>query len=80
MENKFEDKIIEVCSECGQATCWQGIFMCFENYSAGTEKFTVAELRDMNEGKGNGEHECYWSDEHLTEVCGDPAPHGYRTR
>lgn len=69
----FENKIIEVCSECGRACCYQGEFMCAESRTAGTELMTVAELRE----KQYGEHERYWSDERLREVYGDPSPHSY---
>ena len=31
-----KDKIVEVCSECLQASCWHGEFMCFESRDAGT--------------------------------------------
>jgi len=39
------DRKITVCSECLQASCWLGIFMCQESKFAGTCEKTVAELR-----------------------------------
>jgi hypothetical protein len=77
MENKFENKIIQVCSECLMATCVQGAFMCFDARGADILKHTVKELRSMNDGKGNGESEDWWSDEVLKDVFGDVAPDGY---
>lgn len=69
----FENKIIQVCSECGTASCWYGEIMCFENYSADIVEKTVAELRD-----GNLENEEYWSDEKMEKIYGDAAPFGYK--
>jgi len=70
----FENKLIEVCTECGCACCYQGEFMCGESRGAGTELKTVAELRKNL----YHEHEGYWSDARLTLVYGEPAPHGYK--
>ncbi len=70
----FENKIIEVCSECGTAACWYGEFMCTGAKSANVELKTVKELRESHL-----EHETYWSDELMTKVYGEPAPHGYRS-
>ncbi|SCY45266.1 hypothetical protein [Desulfoluna spongiiphila] len=70
----FKNKLIEVCTECGRACCWQGQFMCSESLGADTELKTVAELQ----AKDYGESEDYWSDERLSLLFGDPAPHGYR--
>lgn len=73
----FENKIIEVCSECGRACCVQGVFMCFEARNANIKKRTVKDLRLQNNGKGNEESEEYWSDKTFKDVYGDPAPDGY---
>lgn len=69
---KFENKLIQVCTECGLASCWHGIFLCPDSRHADIELKTVAELRKMAI-----ESEDYWSDEHLTDVFGEPAPDGY---
>ena len=73
MQN-FEDKLVEVCGECHQASCWHGEFMCFEARTAGTELKTVRELRKLGH-----ENQDNWSDENLKKICGDPAPNGYAT-
>lgn len=72
MPADFEKKLIEVCSECGLASCYHGEFMCSENRDAGTELKTVAELR-----KSGLEHESHWRDDNLNKIYGDPAPNGY---
>lgn len=74
MAENFENKIVEVCSECKCASCWYGIFMCNESASADLEKYTVAELRVFDV-----ENECNWSDDMMTRVYGEPAPYGYRS-
>lgn len=48
---------VTVCDKCLQASCWQGIFMCWESRGAGTTEKTIAELRDLNL-----ENECYWKE------------------
>lgn len=52
------DKLITVCDNCLQASCWKGLFMCQESMTAGTVEKTVAELRELGL-----ENECYWEDE-----------------
>lgn len=69
----FEKKLVEVCDNCKQASCWYGEFMCDNARGAGTVKKTVSELRVMKL-----ESEDYWSDECMNEVYGDPAPYGYK--
>lgn len=68
-----DNKIIEVCSMCGTASCWYGEFMCSESRFAGTEEKTIKELRQQN-------LECSenWSEEKLISIYGDSAPFGYR--
>ncbi|MHB8272686.1 hypothetical protein [Bradyrhizobium sp.] len=51
-----DDIRVTVCDNCLQASCWQGIFMCYESVSAGTTVKTVAELRKLNL-----ENESYWT-------------------
>ena len=72
----FEDKIIQVCAECGRACCWYGEWMCADAQGAGTEKKTVSELRNAD----YGENERYWSDEIMTNIYGEPAPFGYKIK
>ena len=71
--DKFEKKLIEVCSECLTASCWHGEFMCDNSRSAGTELRTVYQLRKLNK-----EHPDSWSDETLNKIYGDHAPNGYK--
>lgn len=56
--NMVNDKLITVCDNCLQASCWKGLFMCQESMTAGTVEKTVAELRELGL-----ENECYWEDE-----------------
>jgi len=43
-----DDDIITVCSECLQASCWHGEFMCDEARDAGITQKTVRELKELN--------------------------------
>ena len=43
----MEEKII-VCDKCFQASCWQGIFMCWESQFAGTIELSIEELKKLN--------------------------------
>jgi hypothetical protein len=47
---------ITVCSECLQASCWQGEFYCDSAKTAGTVEKTRAELEALAL-----EHPDYWS-------------------
>ena len=69
---KFENKIIEVCAECGTASCWYGEFMCNDSRDAGLIKKTVKELRETHL-----ENEENWSDEKMEKIYGSHAPYGY---
>jgi hypothetical protein len=42
-----EADLITVCSECLQASCWQGIFMCSRSTDAGTVQKTRRELLEL---------------------------------
>lgn len=68
----FENKLIEVCSECLTASCWHGEFMCLDSKKAGTVLKTVSDLRRFNQ-----EHSDNWSDGKLDKIYGEPAPNGY---
>lgn len=46
---------VTVCDRCLQASCWQGIFMCWESRAAGVTTKTIAELHHLNL-----EHPDYW--------------------
>ncbi len=52
---KTETRKVTVCDKCLTASCWQGIFMCQENETAGTVQKTRTELRKLNL-----ENPCYW--------------------
>ncbi len=38
---------VTVCDKCLMASCWQGIFMCWESTTTGTVEKTVSELRAL---------------------------------
>jgi len=42
-----DSRLVTVCSECKQASCWQGKFYCDKAKMAGTVELTVAQLREM---------------------------------
>lgn len=71
-QQNFENKLIEVCDNCLQSSCWLGIFMCDNAFEAGTVLKTVAELRKLAL-----EHESYWCDDLIDHNYGTPAPYGY---
>lgn len=66
-------KLIQVCADCGCASCWYGEFMCDTAKGAGTVWKTRAELDALVL-----ESPEYWTDEKLKEVYGTsdifPAP------
>ena len=49
-----DNEEIWVCTECLQASCWAGIFMCWESRNANIKKITKAEARRLGL-----EHEDY---------------------
>ena len=54
---------IKVCDQCLRASCWQGVYMCDDNLTAGTTRKTIRELRELKL-----EHESYWkTDDELTD-------------
>lgn len=73
--NNVNDKnrLVEVCSECGKASCWYGDFMCVGSAHANTEQKTVSEL-----DRANLERKDCYSKETLKKVYGEEAPHGYQ--
>lgn len=67
-------RLVEVCSECGDACCCHGEHMCWESKNAGTIKKTVEEL-----DRANSEHKEHYSKETMVRIYGEEAPHGYET-
>lgn len=53
--NDVNHVLVTVCSECLQASCWQGIFMCDNARHAGVVQKTKEELMQLNL-----EHQSYW--------------------
>jgi len=51
----MSERLITVCDNCLQASCWQGEFMCERARSAGTVEKTIEELRKLGY-----EHSDYW--------------------
>lgn len=47
---------VTVCSECFQASCWQGKFMCYDSAHASTIDLPVWALRRLSL-----EHESHWA-------------------
>lgn len=53
------DKLmITVCDKCLTASCWKGIFLCYESDHAGTTEKSYRELLCLDL-----EHPCYFSPE-----------------
>jgi hypothetical protein len=69
LRQKRKEHLIEVCDKCLRASCWHGVFMCDEAYSAGTVSFTRRELRKLNR-----EHSDYFSPKEIERVCGEAYP------
>ena len=46
---------ITICDKCLKASCWLGVFMCWESDVAGTVEKTVEELQKLNL-----EHPDWW--------------------
>jgi len=67
-----QKRLVEVCAECGRASCWHGDILCWESKHANTEKKTVAELDEADL-----EHKYLYSKETIKKVYGEEAPHGY---
>lgn len=52
------DRLVTVCDACLRASCWRGIFYCYDYKRAGTVDLPVSKLRELNH-----EHSDYWKDE-----------------
>lgn len=50
-----DERLITVCSECYQASCWQGAFYCDKYKTAGTVQVPLRELKKLKR-----EHPSYW--------------------
>src|SRR5574338_265036 len=59
------NRLITVCSECLQASCWQGEFYCDDYKTAGTKRLTIRELRKLDR-----EHESYWDAARIARIEG----------
>ena len=44
---KDDNEEIWVCASCLQASCWAGIFMCWESRTADIKKITKGEARKL---------------------------------
>jgi len=53
--DEYDGPMITACSECLQASCWQGILMCWDSTNAGTIELPRGYLKKLNL-----ENECYW--------------------
>ncbi|MDP2815482.1 MAG: hypothetical protein Q8O19_02250, partial [Rectinemataceae bacterium] len=51
------ERIVIVCDNCLQASCWQGIFYCDKYETAGIIEKTVGELKKLGL-----EHPSYWEE------------------
>jgi len=52
--------MIYICDKCLQASCWAGIFMCWESREAGLYRATRPQLRKLAR-----EHPSYWQREEV---------------
>jgi hypothetical protein len=59
-------RMITVCDACLQASCWQGIFMCYESRNAGIVQMPETTLRRLGL-----EHPSYWKTDE--EISNGPA-------
>lgn len=57
-DEEKKNTFVTVCDKCFQASCWHGVFMCYEAKFAGTVVKSIAELEDLNL-----ENPCYWVEE-----------------
>lgn len=56
MSASILDRPVTVCASCERASCWQGEFYCDDAKMAGTNEFTVRNLREHP----RGEHYSWW--------------------
>lgn len=68
-----DDRLIQVCTECGMASCWHGEFLCQNSKFAGLELKTAKELDDK---KLEDKH--HYSVENIENVFGESYPFGFK--
>ena len=68
-----DNRLIQVCTECGTSCCWHGDFMCYESKFAGLELKTAKELDDKNL-----EDKHHYSVEMIKKVFGESYPFGFK--
>ena len=71
MYNELRRKV-EVCDNCGCASCWHGEFMCDAASTAVTTIKTVGELDKLSI-----ENKDHYSKVRIFQIYGVAAPHGY---
>ena len=59
------DYKVTVCDKCKCASCWHGIYMCYDSDIAGTQEIFLSKLRKMSL-----ESDDYWTPEHLEKITG----------
>ena len=69
-----DNKVVEVCSGCGRASCWYGEFMCEDARCCGTQEMRVGDLRKSP----HKESEEYWSYRKMIEIFGEANPFGFK--
>lgn len=72
-KDRSEKRLVQVCTECGRASCWHGDFLCNESKSAGIELKTAKEL-----DKNNLENKDHYSLEMIKRVFGEIYPFGFK--
>jgi len=51
MSEYKELDILVVCDKCLSELCWEGTFMCYDNYDAGILEVTSKELLILKKGQ-----------------------------
>lgn len=64
-----DTRLVTVCAECLQASCWHGEFMCDRSQNADTLDVPVYELQRMKR-----EHPSHFSVENIAKVTGETPP------
>lgn len=72
MDNEY-NRLIQVCSECGNASCWHGEFMCSNSRHADLELRTVKQLDDQHT-----EDKHHYSVEMIKKVFGKSYPFEFK--
>lgn len=61
-KKEYEGPMITVCDKCLQASCWQGIFMCWDSGNAGTVDLPMGLLEELK-----FENKSYWENDIKTK-------------